>query len=317
MLTSNVEVLWTARYDYEPGWTLAPHQHDFFQMIYCLGGDGTLAVSGEEHALAPGSLFLIAPGRPHGLTPGTAKKQQGTVRTLDIKFRVNDTRLQRALVWLPPVWRQADETVVHLLERIRFEGEQRQPFFRELCATSLVEILITLVRSANRAYGAIPGKRYAADLPAGSLPDVIARRAVSYLHEHFAEELTIKKVSRILGVSERHLRTKLEEALGQTPHRYLAEYRIDRAKDLIAHQELALKDIATRTGFKTVHHFTRTFTQLAGISPGAWRRLHADGIRRDVCISPKFVNDLSVVLTSPVSDKPAAVSDKDAVLPTL
>lgn len=313
MLTSNVEVLWTARYDYEPGWSLAPHQHEFFQMIYCLGGAGTATIAGEVHALAPGTLFLIAPGRPHGLTPGTAKKPVA-VRTLDIKFRVNDTRLQRALVWLPAVWRQADETVVHLLERIRHEGEHRQPFFRELCATSLVEILITLVRSAH---GAIPDKRYAADLPAGSVVDAIARRAVQYLHDHHAEALTIKKVARILGVSERHLRTKLEEALGQTPHRYLAEYRIDRAKDLITHQELALKDVATRTGFKTVHHFTRTFTQLAGISPGAWRRLHADGVRRDVCISPKFVNDLSVVLTEPRSDKPTSVSDKDAASTTV
>jgi AraC-like DNA-binding protein len=313
MLTSNVEVLWTARYDYEPGWSLAPHQHEFFQMIYCLGGAGTATIAGEVHPLAPGTLFLIAPGRPHGLTPGTAKKR-GTVRTLDIKFRVNDARLMRALVWLPPVWRQADETVVHLLERIRYEGEHRQPFFRELCATSLVEILVTMVRSTT---GVIPGKRYAADLPADSVVDAIARRAVAYLHEHYAEALTIKKVSRVLGVSERHLRTKLEEALGQTPHRYLAEYRIDRAKDLIAHQQLALKDVATRTGFKTVHHFTRTFTQVAKISPGAWRRLHADGIRRDVCINPKFVNDLSVVLTSPVSDKPIAVSDKDAASPTL
>jgi len=307
MITSNVEVLWTARYDYEPGWTLAAHQHEFFQIIYCLGGRGTVTLSAEAYALAPGTLFLIEPARPHGLTASAA------VKTLDIKFRVNDARLRRALVRAPAVWRRADEMVLHLLERIRHEGEHRQPFFRELCATSLVEILVTLIRSAR---GVDPGKRYAADLPAGSVSDAIARRAVQYLHEHHGEALTMKQVSRVLGVSERHLRAKLEEALGQTPHRYLAEYRIDRAKDLIAHEEVALKDVATRTGFKTVHHFTRTFTHIAGVPPGAWRRMHADGIRRDVCINPRFVNDLSP-LDSSLSGKPAAVSDKDAARPPL
>jgi AraC-like DNA-binding protein len=302
LASSNVEVLWTARYDYEPGWILSPHQHDFFQIIYCLGGRGTVTLADDTHALAPGKLFLIDPQCPHGLSAISA------VKTLDIKFRVPDARLRRALLRIPAVWRRADEIVLHLLERIRHEGEQRQPFFRELCATSLVEILITLIRAGR---GIDLDKRYAADLPAGAVTGSIARRAVQYLHDHHAEALTMKRVSKVLGVSERHLRAKMEESLGQTPHRYLAEYRIDRAKDLIAHRELALKDIATRTGFKTIHHFTRTFTQLAGVSPGAWRRIHADGIRRDVIINDKFVNDLSP-LGSSVSDKPAAVSDKDA-----
>ncbi len=307
MLTSNVEVLWTARYDYEPGWTLSPHQHEFFQIIYCLGGRGTLTLSDDAHALAQGKLFVIEPSRPHGLSALAA------VKTLDVKFRVNNARLRRALLRVPAVWRHADEGVVHLLERIRHEGARRQPFFRELCAMSLLEILVTLIRAAR---GVDLDKRYAADLPAGSVRDAIARRAVEYLHEHHAEPLTMKRVSRLLGVSERHLRAKMEEALGQTPHRYLAEYRIDRAKDLIAHHGLALKDVATRTGFKTVHHFTRTFTQLAGRPPGAWRRMHADGIRRDVCIHPRFVNDLSPITPS-LSGKSAAVSDKDAVRPPL
>ena len=48
-------------------------------MIYCLGGGGTVTIAGEQHILAPGTLFLIAPSRPHGLTPGTAKKS-GTMK---------------------------------------------------------------------------------------------------------------------------------------------------------------------------------------------------------------------------------------------
>src|SRR5262249_2794544 len=65
MQTSNVEVLWTARYDYEPGWTLSAHQHEFFQIIYCLGGRGTITIATDAHTLGPGKLFLIEPSRPH------------------------------------------------------------------------------------------------------------------------------------------------------------------------------------------------------------------------------------------------------------
>jgi AraC-like DNA-binding protein len=318
MATSIVDVLWTARYDYESGWTLAPHQHAFFQIIYCLGGRGSLTLGGEAHALAPRTLFLIAPQHSHGLVATTA------VKTLDIKFRVRDARLRRQLLHMPAVWRRADKGLAHLLERIRHEGETRQPYFRELCAASLLDMLIALVRQHGShhvrpgsqhagphgsQHGRLPAgqaraepdgdwldQQYPTDLPDGALTDAIARRAVRYLHAHYAHPLTLRELSRVLGISERHLRTRVQLALGQSPPRYLAQYRVDRAKDLIAHREFALKDVAARTGFKSIHHFTRTFTRLVGLSPAAWRRAYHDGIRRDVNIDPHFVNDLTPVI---------------------
>jgi AraC-like DNA-binding protein len=327
MATSIVDVLWTARYDYESGWTLSPHQHAFFQIIYCLGGRGTLTLGGEVHPLAPRTLFLIAPGHSHGLMASTA------VKTLDIKFRVREARLRRQLLHMPAVWRRADKGLAHLLERIRHEGELRQAYFRELCAASLLDMLIALVRqhstrqhAARRQAASDKAKairavrnsiaasgaagsgaagsgeddwldqQYPTDLPDGALTDAVARRAVRYLHQHYAHPLTLRELSRVLGISERHLRTRVHAALGQSPPRYLAQYRVDRAKDLIAHREFALKDVAARTGFKSIHHFTRTFTRLVGLPPAAWRRAYHDGIRRDVNIDPHFVNDLTPVI---------------------
>jgi AraC-like DNA-binding protein len=320
MATSIVDVLWTARYDYESGWTLSPHQHAFFQIIYCLGGRGTLTIGGEVHPLAPRTLFLIAPAHPHGLVAATA------VKTLDIKFRVRDARLRRQLLQMPAVWRRADKGLAHLLERIRHEGAMQQPYFRELCAASLLDMLIALVRQhsaaatatvvatavGQRAGVGTPGdsdwldQRYPADLPDGALNDAIARRAVRYLHQHYAHPLTLRELSRKLGISERHLRTRVQLALGQSPPRYLAQYRVDRAKDLIAHREFALKDVAERTGFKSIHHFTRTFTRLVGLPPAAWRRAYHDGIRRDVNIDPHFVNDLTPVIGLSRSERGAS-----------
>jgi AraC-like DNA-binding protein len=304
MATALVDVLWTARYDYEPGWTLTTHQHAFFQIIYCLGGRGTLTLAGGTHTLAPRAMFLIAPAHPHGLVATTA------VKTLDIKFRVRDARLKRHLLRLPAVWRRADKGLAHVLERIRHEGALRQPYFREQCAASLLDILIALVRHAGAPRAARHGaaasdgaaaadwldRGYPSDVPDGALTDPVARRAVRYLQEHYARPVTVRDLSRVVGVSERHLRACLQQTLGQSPPRYLMRYRVDRAKDLIAHREFALKDVAVRTGFKSVHHFTRTFTRLAGLSPAAWRRAYHDGIRRDVNIDPHFVNDLTPVI---------------------
>src|ERR1035441_11135541 len=42
MLLETAEVLWTARYDYDPGWVLERHSHEFFQAVYLVAGAGTL-----------------------------------------------------------------------------------------------------------------------------------------------------------------------------------------------------------------------------------------------------------------------------------
>ena len=258
------------------------------------------------------------------------------VKTLDIKFRVRDARLRRQLLHMPAVWRRADKGLAHLLERIRHEGELRQPYFRELCAASLLDMLIALVRqhAASRQAAAQAAARrprrgsasrgqpadadwldqqYPTDLPDGALTDAVARRAVRYLHQHYAHPLTLRELSRVLGISERHLRTRVQQALGQSPPRYLAQYRVDRAKDLIAHREFALKDVAARTGFKSIHHFTRTFTRLVGLSPAAWRRAYHDGIRRDVNIDPHFVNDLTPVIGLSAWDRDSRAAARGSV----
>ena len=64
---------------------------------------------------------------------------------------MRDARLQRQLLHMPAVWRRADKGLAHLLERIRHEGEMRQPYFRELCAASLLDMLIALVRQRRDA----------------------------------------------------------------------------------------------------------------------------------------------------------------------
>ena len=96
------------------------------------------------------------------------------VKTLDIKFRVREARLRRQLLHMPAVWRRADKGLAHLLERIRHEGEMRQPYFRELCAASLLDMLIALVRRARDAPAGAAEKLRASGAPH---PAAASRRA--------------------------------------------------------------------------------------------------------------------------------------------
>lgn len=60
--------------------------------------------------------------------------------------------------------------------------------------------------------------------------------------------------------------------MGITPQTFLQTKLIDRAKSLLASQELTINEIAEELGFSYPNHFARLFRQKTGMSPSAFRR---------------------------------------------
>src|SRR5205807_5727309 len=143
----------------------------------------------------------------------------------------------------------------------------------------------------------VRGKRdpIGAEAAARSSPDdaprySLDRRAIQFIEENYAADLNMRHIAEAVGRSDRRLRQRFEESLGAPPMRYLAQYRVRKAKDLIQYSDHALKDVAGMVGFKSIHHFTRVFHEIAGETPGAWRRKYQAGICKDVVIDPRFSN---------------------------
>ncbi|MHB1304991.1 MAG: helix-turn-helix transcriptional regulator [Acidiphilium sp.] len=81
----------------------------------------------------------------------------------------------------------------------------------------------------------------------------------------------IQRLAGVGGVSEAHFARSFRQAFGVPPHRYLLTRRIERAKALLRDTELAVTAIAFETGWHSLGTFGRTFRDVAGESPGAFR----------------------------------------------
>ncbi|NJK50503.1 helix-turn-helix transcriptional regulator [Candidatus Gracilibacteria bacterium] len=58
-----------------------------------------------------------------------------------------------------------------------------------------------------------------------------------------------------------------KQSTGLSPHRYVIQHRIERAKELLHCQELSISDISTQLGFADHSHFTRYFKRIIGVTP--------------------------------------------------
>ena len=106
----------------------------------------------------------------------------------------------------------------------------------------------------------------------GTLAPWRQRRAEDMLRAGLARGVSLEEVARKCHMSVSQFGRTFKKTTGQTPHRWLVQRRLERAKDLLLRSTLPLAEIALACGFSEQSHFTRTFSRLVGTSPGEWRR---------------------------------------------
>lgn len=96
-------------------------------------------------------------------------------------------------------------------------------------------------------------------------------KAEHYIRDHFSSLKTLREVAEHAGIGYDHLRHAFKEQRGRSLVRYLNEVRMDRAKTLLAHSQLPLKQVATLCGFRDEYYFSAVFRDFAGKPPGRYR----------------------------------------------
>src|SRR5689334_23528821 len=102
--------------------------------------------------------------------------------------------------------------------------------------------------------------------------DPALQRAVSYVHEHFAEDIDLDHLANASGLSRTVLRDRFVDLLGDPPMRYCAKWRMQVAAKMLREGKANTSNIAYSVGFNSEAAFTRAFKREYGQSPAAWKK---------------------------------------------
>jgi AraC family transcriptional regulator len=72
---------------------------------------------------------------------------------------------------------------------------------------------------------------------------------------------------RIADISPTYFASLFKRAMGISPHQYVIQQRVERAKLMLSKTDLAIADIALQVGFSSQSHLTQQFKRLTGITP--------------------------------------------------
>ncbi|MFF9261025.1 helix-turn-helix domain-containing protein [Streptomyces longwoodensis] len=129
-------------------------------------------------------------------------------------------------------------------------------------------------------------------------------RARDAMDRAYAQPLDVPALARVAHVSESHFTRTFRATFGETPHRYLQRRRVERAMFLLRETDRPVTEICFEVGFGSPGTFSRTFRDIVGRSPRAYRKETAAA--RPAAAAPVHVPTcFTMAWTRPSHDGPA------------
>lgn len=165
-----------------------------------------------------------------------------------------------------PIYGIQDAHIVDLGTRLKMQAESNAP------------LGASYVQGLSIALAAYVGQRYnpsaTPEEPQGSLTPAQRSLLADYIERHLALDLSVVDLSGLLGYSPDHFTRIFRRTFNVTPHQYITERRLERAKSLLRDPRQSLTHVALACGFSSQSHLSVVFKRATGVTPGAYRKSH-------------------------------------------
>lgn len=293
--------------EYDSRTIIAEHTHRFQEFVLITKGACMHTFRGIEIPLIAGDLFLVPPHQKHSYV------MNSQIRFINCYFypeQLGDdwTRLMREVL---PAHSSSDnlddiksqwenllsnisvhkeirspsaknrnkshiQGIIHLnpQEALRVESllmqileeQGEKQFGSEYIKASLLQvILVTIKRAQNRQ----PQKL----LKQNTRKKELINNALSYMEEHYTEELNVAKIARESALSESYFRMLFKDVTGLTPLEYTTRIRIIKSLEFIQRDNVTIRQAAEMVGIYDPNYFTRIFKKVMGYPPRYFKKI--------------------------------------------
>jgi AraC family transcriptional regulator len=244
----------------------ATHSHSLYTVTVVLSGQMSAVIGGSEFELAAGDVAFTNVGQDHsGCSTGVEFVSMGVSPVL-VNEIVAEIGLVRAaeVVFRSSVVR--DEAILKIAQCIAAEIAGERLGRAAMLEAQARQLVIRLLRDHLTVR-----KSDQIELSRAGLVDRRLRRAIEFMHDNFGRELALEDIAAAAYLSEYHFARLFKQITGVTPHVYLANVRLERARKLLAETSLAISEIASAVGYQSQSHFTKMFKAVTGVTPRSYR----------------------------------------------
>ncbi len=185
-------------------------------------------------------------------------------------------KMYDAIYQNPALLRRSVQTLYYQMITVLLE-QRRQ---RQLSDNGLISNTAEALDIVNRSFSFGGMHRYFVELVQKYLDDInqhVPENSSVYLIKQYIQKhygnpmLSTKEISEYAALSASYACTVFKNETGQTLNQYLTEYRLERAKELLADPRNNVSDVASQVGYNDSNYFGKAFKKYVGASPSDYR----------------------------------------------
>ena len=235
-----------------------------YQWIQCRSGAGRLIVAGNEYQICKDQGMLLLPNEVHEYYADSSEDWVvdwiGLTGSGVAEFFANTSKIQHSGVFTVS---QPDD-LRDAMEQILAAAQSPNPIKAMDVSALTYNFLMNLVKYASTSNANSIANRYSRLTP-----------VLNYIEEHYADAITLKELSELLGVTPQHLCTLFRKIMNTRIFEYINLVRIKKSKEFLLDQPgVAIRDVAHTNGFEDVSYFCYIFKRIEKTTPGDFRKLY-------------------------------------------
>lgn len=98
------------------------------------------------------------------------------------------------------------------------------------------------------------------------------KKMLAYIHTNYAGKVSMDELAASAGVSIRECTRCFSKCMGMPPVKYLNEYRVHKAAEMLLESDASVLDVSLECGFSSSSYFGKSFSTVMGCTPGEYRR---------------------------------------------
>lgn len=246
------------------------HFHSFYEMSIIYEGKTDFLINGNKFSLKNHSIQLIRPSDYHKQMTAEGEHIRYFNVIFTPEFISEDMREQIEKDSVPLCINVNESDWRDMLRLVRqvndeFSRTPDDPLTRITLRNTVEGVCVYLLRHTETEKGAYEDSSYEP-----------LRRAISYIHKNYREDLKLSDVAAQAGLSPTYFSAVFHKYIGTSFCHYLTDYRIQAAEKYLGSSDLALKTIASVCGFTSYSHFVTVFKKYYGVSPSERKRRNSE-----------------------------------------
>ena len=263
-----VEGIITIHYfEFGKNYLFSGEEHDFWELVYIDKGTADIYADGEWKSVDQGNIVFHRPMQFHniranGITAPNTAIVTFVCKSEHMKFfdnkRISLSKEEQDL--MSRIISLAKETFYTPLDDIFTKGLDKvgDVASEQLLGLYLEGLLLSIYRRSNEI-------KHTRSEPKNIGSD--ASMAIAYMEKNIGKSLCIADIARNIMKSESELKRVFKSETGIGVMTYFRSMKINYAKQMLRQGELNITEIAEQLGYDSIHHFSKQFKSITGMSP--------------------------------------------------